>query len=224
MKIYGGVEGKVHVGDEFSALSAKKESPVPNGQEAGWVPEPVWTPWRRKPCLYWDLNSVPSAVQPVASNYADCDLPAPVYTESRHNTSVRASNLTSWTYHSVLRMWGPGFTPIHSGQYALRFLYAIMFAWTSMETNPSAGIQICELHRIAFSHHGLPSLIHHITTCSSADFPAQRRAEVHGFDPGSVPVLQSGAPSGYTTYITLSAMGTAQTSFRFPKCDYRLRF
>jgi hypothetical protein len=32
---------------------------------------------RKKSCSYQDSNSDPSAVQPVASRYADCAIPAP---------------------------------------------------------------------------------------------------------------------------------------------------
>jgi hypothetical protein len=49
----------------------------PLGKEAGWAPEPVWTTWRNKnSCPYLDSNSDPSAVQPVASLYTDCAIPA----------------------------------------------------------------------------------------------------------------------------------------------------
>jgi hypothetical protein len=42
----------------------------------GWVgPRTVWTTWREKSRFYRDPNSVPSAVQPVASCYADCAIP-----------------------------------------------------------------------------------------------------------------------------------------------------
>jgi hypothetical protein len=54
------------------------------GQEAGWVPEPVWTLWRRETAYtYSDSNYDPSVVQPVASRYTDCATAAAL---SHHNT------------------------------------------------------------------------------------------------------------------------------------------
>jgi hypothetical protein len=54
-----------------------KSPPVPIGKVAGWPPEPVWTTWRREnPWHYRDSNSDPSVVQPVASRYTDCSIPA----------------------------------------------------------------------------------------------------------------------------------------------------
>jgi hypothetical protein len=55
-----------------------KEPPVPIGQEAGWVPEPVSTTWRRENASpYRDSNSDPSIVQPVAGRYTDYAISAP---------------------------------------------------------------------------------------------------------------------------------------------------
>jgi hypothetical protein len=62
-----------------ATLPPEKEPPLPIGYEVGWTPEPVWTTWRREnSCSYWDSNSDPSVVQPVASQYTDCAIPVPV--------------------------------------------------------------------------------------------------------------------------------------------------
>jgi hypothetical protein len=43
----------------------------------GCAPEPVWTIWRSDNfCPYQDLNSEPLVVQPTASRYTDCTIPA----------------------------------------------------------------------------------------------------------------------------------------------------
>jgi hypothetical protein len=60
-----------------AALPPENELQVPIGQEAEWAPERVWTTWRReKSYPYRDSNSDTSAVQPVASRYTECDIPA----------------------------------------------------------------------------------------------------------------------------------------------------
>jgi hypothetical protein len=38
----------------------EKNRPVPIGQDAGWVPEPVWTLWSGKKCQTLSQNVVPS--------------------------------------------------------------------------------------------------------------------------------------------------------------------
>jgi hypothetical protein len=64
------VNGQLHA---LGALPLGKEPPVPIGQGAGWTPEPVWTTLRRENSWpYWDSNSDPSVVQPVANRYTDC--------------------------------------------------------------------------------------------------------------------------------------------------------
>jgi hypothetical protein len=72
---YFEVSGQLHAP---AALHPGKEPPVPIGQEAGWVPEPVWTTWTRENSrTYRDSNSDPSVVLPVASRYTDCAIRAP---------------------------------------------------------------------------------------------------------------------------------------------------
>jgi hypothetical protein len=68
------VSGQLHTP---AALPPGKEPPVPIREEIGWAPEPVWTTWRRENSWpYWDSSSDPSVVQPVASRYTDCVIPA----------------------------------------------------------------------------------------------------------------------------------------------------
>jgi hypothetical protein len=53
------------------------EPPVPIEQEAEWTPEPVRTLWRgEKSGADRDSNSDPLSVQPVASRYSSCVIPA----------------------------------------------------------------------------------------------------------------------------------------------------
>jgi hypothetical protein len=77
------LSGQLHAS---AALLQAKEFPLPIGQEAGWAPEPVWTMWRKeKSCPYRDSKSDTSAVQPVASRYTDCTIPAPVVYRGKRN-------------------------------------------------------------------------------------------------------------------------------------------
>jgi hypothetical protein len=82
MKTYGRATSAL-AGDEWAVsrhgrFTLREESPVPTRYEAGWVPEPVWTTWRRENSWpYQDSNSDPSVVQPVASRYTDCSIPTP---------------------------------------------------------------------------------------------------------------------------------------------------
>jgi hypothetical protein len=58
------VSGQLHAP---AALPLGKKLAVPTGQETGWAPEQFWTTWRgENSCPYRDLNSDPSAFQPVA--------------------------------------------------------------------------------------------------------------------------------------------------------------
>jgi hypothetical protein len=51
----------------------ERVAPVPIRQEAGQVPEPVWTMWKRdNSWLYRHPNSDPTVVQPVAIRHTDC--------------------------------------------------------------------------------------------------------------------------------------------------------
>jgi hypothetical protein len=59
-------------------FTARKEPPVPIGQEVGWTSDPVWTAWRRyNSWSYQDSNFNPLVVQPVASRYTDYAIQAP---------------------------------------------------------------------------------------------------------------------------------------------------
>jgi hypothetical protein len=69
------VSGQIHA---LAALSPGKQPLVPIVQEAGWAPEPVWTTWRSENSWpYLDSNSDPPVIQPIASCYTDCAIPAP---------------------------------------------------------------------------------------------------------------------------------------------------
>jgi hypothetical protein len=48
------VSGQLHAP---AALPPGKDPPVPNGQKAGWAPEPFWMLWRiGKSCPCWESN------------------------------------------------------------------------------------------------------------------------------------------------------------------------
>jgi hypothetical protein len=52
----------------------KKEPPVHIGQEVGWAPESVWTTWKERNFAPTGIrDSDPSAVQPLASRYTNCE-------------------------------------------------------------------------------------------------------------------------------------------------------
>jgi hypothetical protein len=62
----------------LASLLLGKEPPVLTGWEAGWASEAVWMMCRgEKSCSYWDSNSNPLTVQPVASHYTDYTFLAP---------------------------------------------------------------------------------------------------------------------------------------------------
>jgi hypothetical protein len=85
MKAYGGVDVEIHlfmnsalVGGEWSATCPGRfnyggRAPMP----IGWATDPFWTSWRSgKSRQYWDSNSDCLAVNPIASRYTDCAIPA----------------------------------------------------------------------------------------------------------------------------------------------------
>jgi hypothetical protein len=73
-----------------------KRPTVPVEKEAGWAPDLVWMTWRgEKYCLYWCSNSDPSAVQHVASHYADCAIPTPCITSWDINVSLKGYQVIS---------------------------------------------------------------------------------------------------------------------------------
>jgi hypothetical protein len=81
MMTYEGVDVQIHVflasalvgggllASRPGRITPGRESPVPVGQEARWIPEPVWTTWREQPYPYKDKNYDSWVVQPVASLY-----------------------------------------------------------------------------------------------------------------------------------------------------------
>jgi hypothetical protein len=92
------VNGQLHVP---AALLPGKEPPVPIGQEVGWTLETVWTMWRRENSRpYWDSNSDPLVVQPIASSYTDYAFPKPMVTifKSLHSITQHNPQMGSiWT-------------------------------------------------------------------------------------------------------------------------------
>jgi hypothetical protein len=117
METYGGVHVLIHVfltsaiwkwvmSFKPRPLHHRRKSPpgLPIGQEAAWTPKPVWTTWREeKSSPYRYSNSDPLVVQPIASRYIDCAIPArPLYWININfacNYSVLA--LTYWDRRDV---------------------------------------------------------------------------------------------------------------------------
>jgi hypothetical protein len=56
------ISGQYHT---LAALTPEKEFQVPNGEEAGWAPVPVWKLWRGENRL-----TLP-AIKPTAHDYTD---------------------------------------------------------------------------------------------------------------------------------------------------------
>jgi hypothetical protein len=84
------------------------------GYEAGWALEPVWTTWRSEnSCPYWDSNSDPLVVQPVASRYTDCAIPAlPIL---KRTVNYTRNNNTSLSMHAQSSLvWWSHNTPVCS--------------------------------------------------------------------------------------------------------------
>jgi hypothetical protein len=69
------VSGRLHV----PAALSPREEPSGTHWKGGWLdPDPVWTTWGGENSWpYWDSNSDFSVVQPVASRYTGCAIPAP---------------------------------------------------------------------------------------------------------------------------------------------------
>jgi hypothetical protein len=91
MKTYGGVDVYIQVfltsalvGDEWSTALPGRFTPGERVLSIHWIRGWVGPRTglddmeRRKSCPYHDLNSDPSAVQPVDSRYTDCSIPVPV--------------------------------------------------------------------------------------------------------------------------------------------------
>jgi hypothetical protein len=87
MKIYKRVDVQIHkflisALDEWSASPPGRFTPENRALDAHWIGRwdhgPVWTTKRgEKSCPYQNLNSKLPAVQPVASRFTDCSIPAP---------------------------------------------------------------------------------------------------------------------------------------------------
>jgi hypothetical protein len=86
-----------------STLPLGKRSPVSIGWETRWAPYPVWKIWRRENSWpYRDSNSVPSLIQPVASRYTDCAIPALIYYNSIDLREI-GLDVTEWLIWLMIR-------------------------------------------------------------------------------------------------------------------------
>jgi hypothetical protein len=75
MKMYGGsggtaqplltsaieVSGQLHAS---AILPSGKQTPVPNGEEAGWTPEPIWALWKKNLAPDENWTQVPRLSSP----------------------------------------------------------------------------------------------------------------------------------------------------------------
>jgi hypothetical protein len=106
-----------------AAFSPGKELLVPTGQEAGWAPEQVRGTWRgENPYPYRDSNSKSSAVQSVASRYADWAIPAPITSSPVNGNAV-----------SPLKVYPP---PPMKLIFKIRMKWIILFLWRTTVTSP----------------------------------------------------------------------------------------
>jgi hypothetical protein len=72
-----GTSWKLVVSFTLRPLYPRENSPLRIGWEVRWTPEPVWTTWRKENSwTYRNSNSEPSVVQPAASRYTVCAIPA----------------------------------------------------------------------------------------------------------------------------------------------------
>jgi hypothetical protein len=68
------VSGQLHA---YASSPSARELPIPIWQEAEWVPEPVWMPWRGHPFISPAENRTP-CIRSVAHHYIDWAIPAKV--------------------------------------------------------------------------------------------------------------------------------------------------
>jgi hypothetical protein len=110
MNTYGGVDIYIHVfltspllGSEWSASRPGRFAPRGEVSSIHWIEGWVGPRTdldgveRRKSYPYRDSNSDPSAVQPVASRYTDCAIPAPI-SPLLHITTFEGTTISLSTY------------------------------------------------------------------------------------------------------------------------------